>query len=235
MKGVAGYLLGAVVLAVIGAVLLGSGLFEREMAQAQRNLATLNYDAPEAAYDNAERYFEYGSRLPWIGNGPLNDVRAKKAAVRYWQHRYAMIVPAQADPVNAVAPDNVELQLIVANAVYRTGQAQARDKQELLQALNEGMNSYLTVLKNAPRNEDAAYNYEYLVRLRDDFDKGKRKLTAPSGESSDQSSPHGRAGSPPPGTKTDNFRVHIPLDSREQEQEKSGEAAGKSGAKQRKG
>jgi hypothetical protein len=234
MKGVAGLLLGAVVLALVGVALLGAGLFERQMAQAQRDLATLNYDAPETAYDQAERYFEYGSRLPWIGNGPLNDVRAKKAAVHYWQHRYALVVPTQADPVNSVAPDNVALQLVVANAVYRTGQAQARDKQEILQALNESMGSYLTVLKNAPRNEDAAYNFEYLVRLRDEFDKGKRKVMVSSDES-DQSSPHGAPGSPPPGTKTSNFRVHIPLDSKEQEQEKTGDEAGKAGAKQRKG
>ena len=234
MKGVAGLLLGAVVLGLIGAAFLGAGLFEREMAQAQRDLATLNYDAPETAYDHAERYFEYGSRVPWIGNGPLNDVRAKKAAVRYWEHRYAMIVPSQADPVNAIAPDNVELQLIVANAVYRSGQAQARDKQEVLQALNESMGSYLTVLKNAPRNEDAAYNYEYLVRLRDEISKGKQPLTLASDEV-DQSSPHGREGSPPPGTKTANFKLHVPLDSKEQEKEKTGEEAGKQGAKQRKG
>jgi hypothetical protein len=233
MKGVAGYLLGAVVLALLGAVLLGVGLFEREMASAQRDLETLNYDAPEVAYDNAERYFEYGSRLPWIGNGPLNDVRAKKAAVRYWQHRYALIVPSQADPVGAVAPDNVALQLIVANAVYRTGQTQAASKQDMIQALNESMGSYLSVLRNAPRNEDAAYNYEYLVRLRDELMKGRQKPAA-SGEP-EPSTLHGRQGNPPPGTKTSNFKVHIPLDSREQQQEKTGEEAGKAGTKQRKG
>ena len=44
-----------------------------------------------------------------------------------------------------------------------------------MQALDAGINGYLAVLKNTREQEDAAFNYEYLVRLRDEVDKGKRK------------------------------------------------------------
>ena len=45
----------------------------------------------------------------------------------------------------------------------------AKDRQTTLQVLDNGIQAYDTVLKNASRQEDAAYNYEYLVRLRDEL------------------------------------------------------------------
>jgi hypothetical protein len=221
MKRITGYLLGAAVLALLGVVCLAGERVDREMARAQQNLATLNYDEPEATFETAERYFEYGSRLPWIGNGPLNDVRARKAALYYWQRQYGAIVPQQTDPVGAIAPDNVELQLVVANAVYRTGQAQAKDRRTTLQALDAGINAYFAVLKNAKRHEDAAYNYEYLVRLRADIDKGRRK---PELARADPNGPLGRPGMVPQESSTGNFKIYIPLDSQELKAGQAGKA-----------
>ena len=43
-----------------------------------------------------------------------------------------------------------------------------------MQALNEAATGYLTVLKNNTWHEDAAYNYEYIVRLRDELAKGRQ-------------------------------------------------------------
>ena len=221
MKRITGYLLGAALLALLGAVCLAADRLDREMAHAQQNLATLNYDDPEATFETAERYFEYGSRIPWVGNGPLNDVRARKAALYYWQQQYGAIVPQQTDPVGAIAPDNVELQLVVANAVYRTGQAQAKDRRTTLQALDAGINAYFTVLKNAKRHEDAAYNYEYLVRLRADVDKGRRKPEL----SRALNGPLGRPGIvPPQDSNMGNFKILVPLDSQELKAGQAGKA-----------
>ena len=227
MKAISGYLLGAIVLALAGGVCVAAGMLDREMARAQQNVAALDYDAPQATFDAAERYFEYGSRLPWIGNGPLNDVRARKAALHYWQQQYATIAPQQAEPLADVPADNLELQLIVANAVYRTGQAEAKDRPTTLKALDAGIAAYLTVLKNAARQEDAAYNYEYLVRLRDDIAKGRRKAGLP-----DMVGPNGRAGNPPL-KAGDEFRIYIPLD--QEELDTRGAAAGKAAPIKRKG
>ena len=228
MKAISGYLLGAIVLALVGGVCLAAGMLDRDMARAQQNLAALKYEGSQATFDTAERYFEYGSRLPWIGNGPLNDVRARKAALHYWQQQYGAIVPQQADPLADVPLDNLELQLVVANAVYRTGQAQAKDRQTTAQALDAGIAAYLTVLKNAARQEDAAYNYEYLVRLRDDIAKGRRKAPPPL----DLSGPNGRPGNPPVKTK-DDFKIYIPLGP--DDLDTTGAAAGKAAPIKRKG
>ncbi len=229
MKGTTGLIVAAVVLALAGAVCLSAGRLERDLARAQEDIVAGRYDAPQTTFDSAERYLEYGSHLPWIGSAPLNELRARRAAVRYWQRQYDGVVPQQNDPIGAVAPDNVDLQLVVANAVYRTGQAQATDRPSMLRALDAGINAYAAVLKNADRQEDAAYNYEYLVRLRDEVDKGKRK---PGGEAA-MKGPEGATGSPPTiDSHMSDFKIYIPLES--QERQENG-AAGKAGPLKRKG
>ena len=232
MKGITGYLLGAVVVALLGGVCLAAGLLERQMARAQQQFAALDYVEPDATFETAERYFEYGSRLPWIGSGPLNDVRARRAALRYWQQQYGTIVPRQIDPVGAIASDNIELQLVVANAVYRAGQAGADDRQAALEALDAGIGAYLSVLENATRHEDAAYNYEYLVRLRDDIDQ-ERLAGFPEAE---EDGPLGREGGPlvPGGGDTIDFRIYIPVEPEELFRGQGGDA-GQAGPSERKG
>ena len=230
MKGITGLLAAAVALALLGAVLTAAGLLERDMAQAQASITTQNYDGAEETFDKAERYYEYGSHLPWIGNGPVNDVRAQKASLHYWQKNYSQVLPQQSDPVGAVAGDNTRLQLIVADAVYRTGQAQSKDKATTMQALDAGINAYLAVLKGASNQEDAAFNYEYLVRLRDEVDKGKRK---PGAGDLVMKGPDGAAGAPPTLDSTmSDFKIYIPLDSQERQDQGT---AGKAGASKRKG
>jgi hypothetical protein len=136
------------------------------------------------------------------------------------------VVPEIADPVGNVASDNIELQLVVANAMYRIGQAEGGDRQTRRGALDAAINGYLTVLKNASRQEDAAYNYEFLVRLRDDIAKGRRKT-----EPSDVSGPHGHVGGPQLKGKTE-FKIYIPLQSDEIDK---GVTAGKGAPIKRKG
>src|SRR3990167_9960571 len=115
-KGIAGYILGAFALALVGGICLAAGVLDRRITRLQQNVVALKYDDPDEAFETVERYFEYGSRLPWIGSGPLNDMRARRAASRYWQHQYNLVIPQQGDPIGSIPADNVALQLIVANA-----------------------------------------------------------------------------------------------------------------------
>ena len=209
MKTIGAFLLGAAVLALIGAVCLAASILDRDMAHVQEHVVSGDYDEPLAILDTIEPYFEYVSRLPWIGTGSVNDVRTRQASLRYWRGQYASLVPEIEDPVGNVASDNIELQLVVANAVYRIGQAESRDGQPTVPALNAAINGYLTVLKNASRQEDAAYNYEFLVRLRDDLAKGRRKV-----EPSGIRGPHGVSGTPVSPGKSD-FKIYVPLQSDE--------------------
>lgn len=179
MKAIAWYLCTSVGLVLAGAVCLGAGLLDRDMARAQQSAMALKYDEADRTFANTERYFEYESRLPWIGDGPVNDVRARRAAIRYWQQQYAAIISQQPDAGSGVGADNIGFQLVAANAVYRAGQIKAKDRQAMLQAVDAGIQANLAVLKNTARQEYAAYNYEYLTRLREDVQDGRGTFRVP--------------------------------------------------------
>ena len=220
MKSAIRYLVGAVAAAVLGGVCLASGVLQRDMAHAQRDVALQKYGEADITFERAERYFEYGSRIPGVGNRLLNDVRARRAASHYWQRQYGMVASDQGDPTSAIPRDNVDLQFIVANAVYRAHQSRARDRATLIEALNAGINGYLVVLRNSTRREDAAFNYEYLVRLREEIEKGRRKQDPGGGESE---SPLGSAATPEKSTgDMKNFKTYVPLTPTELDKADSG-------------
>jgi hypothetical protein len=230
MKGVGIYLVVAIALAGTGWGALTASSLDRDLAQADRDFIARHYDTSGDTFDRAERYYALASRLPWIGSGPLNQMRAQRAAVEYWKGNYDAIVPKEAEPIAAIDADNVDLQIVVANAVYRMGQARSTDKAAMLEALDAGINAYASVLRNASGYADVAFNYEYLVRLRDEVDRGRRK----PGDESGEENPHGRGGGPAPeqGNASD-FKIYIPLESDEL-QEGSG-SAGKAAPTERKG
>jgi hypothetical protein len=212
MKTVTACLLGAVLLALVAAICLMVGLLDRDLARAEEHLIASEYEPLEPILQRAVRYYQYASLVPWIADGPLHDIRARQAALQYWQRRYAGLVPDQADPLASVPPDNVALQFLVANAVYRADLATATDKATMLAALDGAASAYQTVLKNAEQHHDAAYNYEYVVRLRNDIDRGRRKTPAPVPVRGRE----GLSGMQPEESVDDaKFKVYVPL---EQEQ-----------------
>jgi hypothetical protein len=230
MKGITGYLLSAIALALLGGALLVAAGLDRDLAAAGEHVVAQKYGDVEPAYEQAEKYYDYASHIPGVGAGPANDIRTKHATLHYWQKDYAAVIPQQNDPVGAVPQDNPDLQLVVANAVYRTNQSKMKDKESTLAALDQSILTYVTVLKNAPRNEDAAYNFELLVRLRDEIDKGKRK---PGPAEMVLKGPDGAAGAPPTiDSSMADFKIYIPLESQERQDQG---VAGKATAGKRKG
>ena len=228
MKGIARSVLGSIVLALLGAICLAAGMLDRRVAGAQREFAVQRYELADASLETAERYLRYGRWIPWIGDA-LNDVRTRRAAIQYWSGQYDRIVPDRFDS-SAISSDSIDLQLIAANAVYRRGQPKATDRRTAVEALEAAANAYLTVLKNSPRNEVAAYNYEYVVRTREDIDKGRR---APELTDKADDGPAGRRGGPPPQdpNKRD-LKLLVPLEPGEIDK---GLEPGKGGKIERKG
>lgn len=217
MKTIAGYLAGIIVLVLVGAGLLRTAAFERDLADAQQQLSTMRFAEASASLDKAGEDAKYAGWIPSAGGAAQKEIRAHRASLDYWQQRYDAVLPRQSDPVGAVEGDNVDLQLVVADAAYRAGQSTATDKASTLQALDEAISNYLSVLKNDTWDEDAAYNYEYLVRVRDDIAKGRKKSVEQS-----TSSQLGAAGAPAKSGAADarKFQIYVPLQGNER-----GEAA----------
>ena len=228
MKAVAGFLIGAVALVAIGSGALAVSRYERHMADAQERAATGAYAAAAESLNEAEGYLPYARWLPG-GDAAAREVTTRKAALQYWQGQYDQVVPAQAEPVSSIEEANVDLQLIVANAAFRMSPSRAKNREALVQALDEAASGYLTVLKNSGWNEDAAYNFEYAVRLRDEVAKGRRSPPEPKPDDGD----HGESGAPSDATKSQGFKIYIPLQG--EERNPDGGEAGKSSAKERKG
>ena len=226
MKGIVRYIVAAAVLAILGALCLGASRLDRQVADAQQMFLTADYEHADASLEAVEPYYEYASGVPWIGEAPLNDLRARRGAINYWRHQYEALAPAErTDPIADVPPGNVALQLIVADAIYRGGVPRAKDRASTLALLESAIAAYRAVLNNARRPSDAAwaadaaYNYEHVVRLRDEIVKGRRRgLPVPDGD--------GALGQPGKSEDAEfelEFRQYVPLESDERDPPAAGE------------
>ena len=228
MRGFAGYLIAALLLAGAGAVTYGMAEFQRDLAEAQQNVATERFDEAEAQLAHAESYASYARWIPQVGARAERDLATRRAALHYWKKDYASVLPRETDPVGAVDTANVDLQLVVANASFRNAQRGISDKAVQLQVLDEAIGSYMAVLKSETWHPDAAFNYEYLQRLRTEVAQGKRK----PGAMDEKSDTLGEQGQPAPNSSTKKFEIYVPLEGSERTE--SGEA-GKGGPIQKKG
>ena len=228
MKGTIVWGIAAAVLAVAGVVCLRIATVERLVADAQQDLATLNYAHAEQSLTEAEDSIGVARWVPGFGSSVMDEVRARRGALQYWQRKYDVLLPEGADPVAAIEEGNLDLKLVVANAVYRQNQGRYKDREATKQALEESAAAYFAVLKNSAWREDAAYNYEYLIRLRDEQAKGKQ---APEGGDASKGD-MGQGGQPSEATSQKGFQIYIPLESQEKP---LGGDAGKAPGKDRKG
>ena len=228
MKGTIVWGIAAAVLAVAGVVCLRVATVERLVADAQQDLATLNYTRAETSLAEAESSIGLARWVPGFGSGVMDEVRARRGALQYWQHKYDALLPEGADPVAAIEEGSLDLKLVTANAVYRQNQARYKDREATKQALEESAAAYFAVLKNSEWREDAAYNYEYLIRLRDEQAKGKQPPEGGDASKGDM----GQGGQPSEATSQKGFQIYIPLESQEKP---LGGDAGKAPTKDRKG
>ena len=232
MRVIVAILVGALVLALGGFVLLGTSRTESALADAREALAVGRYADAEEGFARAEHAARYPSMLPGIGARTRAAIKAGEAAVSYWQGAYEDVVPEENDPASALSQDNLELQLIIANALFRAAQeeAPAEDRESFLAALDTGIDAYLAVLRDAPDSGDAAFNYEYLSRLRREILAGDREVPGLD----DTEGTLGQQGGPPPDPEAgQEFKIYIPLES--EELDRKGAGAGKGGPRKRKG
>jgi hypothetical protein len=230
MKGTIVWGVAAALLAVTGVVCLRIATVERLVADAQQDLATLQYESAAKSLDEAERSIGLARYVPGFGSNVLDEVRARRGALQYWQGAYDELLPEGADPVAAIEEGTLDLKLTKANAVFRQGQGRynPKDKDVTRQALEESAAAYFAVLKNNEWSEAAAYNYEYVIRLRDEQAKGKQP---PEGGDASKGE-MGQGGQPSEATSQKGFQIYIPLESQEKP---LGGDAGKAPSKDRKG
>jgi hypothetical protein len=159
------------------------------------------------------------------------EARLAKSTVAYWLGRY--------DDVSADVDDgdvDAEVLLIVANAAFREAQRDPAAGPAAVQRLDGVLNAYASALKAFPRNVEAAYNYEFVARYRDQVarsqGKGSKPRSVPSTATMAGDLPagptiHGRPGGPPPEAKMEELQMLAPMEYGDREAQPEATPGGK--------
>ncbi|MGC4080862.1 MAG: hypothetical protein QM736_01765 [Vicinamibacterales bacterium] len=223
MKSIAGGLILAVLLFAAGTLSMREARHARRLADAQQRLVTLQYTDEEGLDTDATVI----DRLPRpIGLGQGVEAR-HQATVSYWLARYTsltdMVAPGSGPPVQ-----DAQLLFLAANAAFRTSAPQSDDKKGVVSRLDGVVQAYADVLRHDPTLVDAAFNYEYVVKLRDQIAKGPRGLkkgeSKPAREDSSVDLPigrtiHGSPGGPPESESMSDFKTVTPMRYDEREEQ----------------
>ena len=228
----------AVAFAVSGLVVWSMGKTEAQLADAHKQLALLQYAEAGAESDDALAASPLVQRIGGFGREEQTDARHVRTTAEYWQAQYAALEPKR-DAAGALIESDPDVLLHSANASFRASHGET-DRNTALRRLDGVVKSYADVLKSNNTSLDAAYNYEYAVRLRDAMAKARpqnARGAANLARSDDSDLPagptiHGRPGGPPAKTDMAQFKIVIP---KRGEERKDDPQAGKGGTKIRKG
>jgi hypothetical protein len=221
MKTIAGGLVLALVLIAAGAVFWSQSQLTRRVADAHLKLATLRYDSDDATDATTSAW----DQRRWQMGTLADDVTRYRATLTYWLGRYQALTPLLS-VTGALAVKDSSVMFAAANAAYRTSNPEAGDHKMAVERLDSVLQAYADLLRLDPSHADAAYNYEYVARVRDAIAKGKKPMHGgvnptdtiqadlPVGPTV-----HGRPGAPPPEINMGEFKTLTPMKFEEREEQ----------------
>ena len=209
MTSVIGPLVVALLLAGAGGICWMLGGAERRVAQAHESLETMRYASVADTGGDLEESLRLAGRVPRIGGGMTRAAHEDRSTAAYWLKQYDTLAP-QRDSSGAVVERDAEALLTASNAAYRSLDLSTSDRQALVHGLDAIIKSYADVLKTGGGSEDAAYNYEFLVRQRDTIARARGSVASPEAAAAAPASIHGHQGAPPKSVDTSNFKIIIP-------------------------
>jgi len=198
---------------IVAALLIGAAdvvrraaTAEERLADAQQQFTTQPGSVTPATYDEVENALAFTAGIPVVGPSLLDEVREQRAIAAYWNGDYAAV--AASAPASEDESGDPALKFLAANAAYRSTIQSRLERAALLRALDESLRRYGDVLEAAPSHSGAAYNYEFVARLRTALARGRQgELLA----NETRPNMHGEEGDPPQGTKPPEFNVIVPL------------------------
>jgi hypothetical protein len=153
------------------------------------------------------------------------------ATVDYWLGQYGGIT---AD-TNSAEGDAHVLRT-VANAAFRQSERDPLAGPAAVQRLDGVLQAYASALKASSRDVEAAYNYEYVARLRDQVARAPQgkpakaspaPVTAMVGDLPMGPTIHGRPGAPPPEAKMEDLQMLAPMEYGDREAQPEATPGGK--------
>jgi len=230
-------LLVAVILFALAGVAWREAALARRVASAHTRLATLHFDAEDGIAESESPL----NRLAVPMMSLDDEIREQRAHSGYWRTRADHSADAAAVPLPGARGGNKseasdagdpEVMFVATNTAFRAATRQTTDRPRTVERLDTVIQAYGEVLRAAPANVDAAYNYEYAVRMRDVIARGKgtsakgrKPIDDELGGSVDLPpgpTIHGRPGGPPPEIPGDQFRTIAPMPYEEREESDPG-------------
>jgi len=215
MTSLAGQLILALLLVAAGGGLWSASRLDLRVADAAGDLAGLQYDKA-AGLDDAQSGPGLLRRLPGV-DAAATRAQAIGDTARYW-------LGTQLAGANAAA------KLLSANAAYHAAIDKGGKWPEVVARLDEVVKQYAAIVRDQPDNVDAAFNYEFVVRLRSALTAARRDVPPDMLESN--ITLHGLPGAPPAGTDTKTFKMIVPM---QPDERREAETAGRSAPRNRKG
>ena len=224
MKTIILSLLLAIVLFAAAAVSWRQAKASVELADAHLRLATLRLSQADGMAPGESAPAQASWRLgPWQG-----DERRHRTAVTYWLGRYDDLTP-WLNSTDKAGTKDPSLLFAAANAAFRTSGYDVGDRKAAIERLDGVVQAYANLLRADPAHTDAAYNYEYVAKLRDSLAKNRprpRTVAAspepPSADLPQGLTIHGRPGGPPVGAEMVNFKTITPMRFDEREESTPG-------------
>lgn len=220
------------------------GLFQEKLADAQESFSVFDFQDADSNYGDAEKYLNYGRDIPWLLNSEWNDIKNRRLEVKYWLGHYDELInnfQLQYSLENNSISGEYFLQ---GNSFYRILETE-KDKTKVVSLLDSAISKYADAINGDNDNLNAAFNYEYLLQVRNDVLSGKRKLPmkqpsmkqpkeGKSNQFGQDSNIYGQEGAQPALLGgTDKILIHVPT-SGDELKEKSN-SAGKGVLKRKKG
>lgn len=206
----------AFLLVAAGAVLWRSSEMERRLAAAERDLAMLRYE--QAATGAQQPGGRLAALMPGAGR-TSTDAKTLESTATYWQGDYEVVA------------QNADAKLLAANAAYRNMRKSGGSWQAVVGKMDSLVKQYAEILREDPSNAEAAFNYEYLVRLRQVI-AARKSPVAPFDAMDQGLTVHGFAGAPPEESDMKKFKMIVPM---RPDERLEAEKAGKGTTKVKKG
>ena len=213
----------AVVFAIAAWLSWSESQLAARVAESKQAIATLSQDnldmlTPKRALSDY---------LPGNERRLSDEIRIAKATVAYWLGRYRSVAADTGD-----GRSDREVLLAAANAAFREAERDPAVGPAAVQRLDGVLQSYASALKASPRDaealgsealaKEAAYNYEFVARIRDRVARSpqERIAKAPAaaagpvmaGDLPAGATIHGGPGAPPPDAKMEEIQTIAPME-----------------------
>ena len=227
MKTVIARLSIAVLFAIAAWLCWSESTLTARVAAAKQDVVTLNH----AGLTPLEPRRTLSDYLPGDRRHLSDEIRIGQSSAAYWLGRYGAVAVDSGD--DTVDP---EILLAMANAAYRDAQRAPVVGPAAVQRLDGVLQAYASALKASPRNIDAAYNYEFVARLRDQVARSPQGRIARSplpagpvmgGDLPAGATIHGGPGGPPPDAKMEELQTIMPMEYGDREAQPEATPGGK--------